>query len=316
MAKKKKNQKAGMVKRKQQKRIKKANSRRKLASRPQQMGNMSEKNAQKILKNIPQLAFEPPLLAINYPQEVIQNAGDTPIPVVIQESITEEFQQELQEKLIEMDLESSPQTPHGLMVKALLYSIGEGAMPVFMNPLIVAIYLKTKANLEGQALDRLSILNAVEEYEKQHVDLIQSMMEAETDSTTEEDANIVDAEIIEPEADDLVLEDSPEILSQEIIESWKASISSLDEEQQERMIEDLEVFVEDYLTIPKEQWSKSTIRKFLGTWFEETVNPTEEDRMSIRETLKNFLEFMKSENHLVDTVVDEMLSVIENQSKE
>ena len=79
----------------------------------------------------------------------------------------------------------------------------------------------------------------------------------------------------------------------EIMKDLEKDLEGLSQQRADRMREDLELFLEDFDPPPVEQWSSSIVDQFFLEWFIEHANPTDEDRLSMRETMLHLFKFLR-----------------------
>ncbi|MBF0288795.1 MAG: hypothetical protein HQM14_13345 [SAR324 cluster bacterium] len=305
MAKKIKKQKAGMLKRKKQKQVKKAVQRRQTASRTHQQPS-SEKELQKLLQKIPILAYEEELDEMRFDENTMRThlEANAPDPQVLNDILLDEFVQDFQKRLKEMDDRTEGSMQKNLMVKGILYALDHQEMPYFINPLIIAIYLRSKADVQGTTLERTEILKAVEDYEKTHTQLIEEMVEALNkvkDETLEAEESFEAAVVERPQVDE------------GLMESFQQTLAELDEEQRERIVEDVEVFVEDFATSPVEEWNAKMLDNFLGNWFIRNLNPVVDDLVSMQNSLEQFFKFLEGKGKIPSDEIQKINHLLEDK---
>lgn len=318
MAKKVKQKKAGMVKRQQQKKAKKADERRKKASRPPARPS-SPQEVQKILAKIPTLALEGAMAGVYFDEEALKAGLEqgTEDPLLLQQLATDESLNNVKDKLLE-DVEHHPtNSQKGLLVRGMLETFDNDKMIPVINPILVGIYLKSKAKVLGQPMSEPLLLKAVKEYDEENAELIEILVKQSGVTLPEtpfasgeeeprfgheqmEDAELVDEPLLAPSKPEV------EVIDDELMEAFKASLEDLDEDQAERRVEDIEVLVEDYLETPITECTGVTIRKFLN-WFKSNQNPLPEDIEAMNESLKVFFTFLQDKGHLTSDVVERII---------
>ncbi len=308
MAKKNKKQKAGMLKRKKQKQVKKAVQRRRSASRAPQQPT-SERELHKLLQKIPILAYEQELDDLRFDKETMRPhlESNVPDPEVLKKALSDEFINDFQKRLKEMDIRTEGSMQKNLMVKGILYALDHDEMPYFINPLIVGIYLRSKAEIQGNTLDRSEILKAVEAYETTHMQFIEELVESMNDTEDE----VLEEEALDDTIDDTIME-TPQI-DEELIEAFHQTLIGLDEDQQDRIKEDIEVFVEDYTTSPLEEWNAEMLDDFLGNWFVENLNPVVDDLVSMQSSLERFFKFLGESERIANEEIQKIIHVLEDK---
>lgn len=305
-----------MLKRKKQKQTRKALSRRQTASRMPQRPN-SEKELQKLLDRLPILAFEPELNDLRFETTLMQGLQETeePEPQLIKKLVTPEFLTNLQERLSQMEPRTTGNMQKNLMVKGVLYTLENSEVPSFINPLIVAIYLRSKADFEGEPLALSQLLKAVEAYETKYMNLIEELLETlkikEDEVMAGTEGILAEEEAAEEEPFIALPEPCP--VEKALMEAYYQTLSDLDEESAERMREDVEVFVEEYITQPVEEWKAPLVDTFLGSWFVENLNPVVEDLISMQNSLEHFFQFLKTQQKIPPDELQTILSLLQNK---
>ena len=306
MAKKAKKQKAGMLKRKKQKQSKKAFDRRRIASRMPQKPS-SEKEVQKILRRLPILAYEPELLDLHFEESLLRPhlERESLDPQIVLNLITAEFLADFQKRLEKMNERTSGEMQKNIMVKGMLYSLEHDQMPHFVNPLIVAIYLRSKAQFEGNTLELHQILKAAEDYEKSHMETIEKMIESpemETDTVEKEELEVIEEK---PSA-------VPPIDSA-LMESYFKTLQEFSEDVEERMREDVEVFLEEYVRQPLEEWTAEMLDDFLGNWFVKNLHPVVDDLISMQNSLEHFIQFLAKHEKISAEKMQTILPLLQDK---
>lgn len=317
MAKKIKKQKAGMLKRKQNKKSKKALQRRQIASRPSQQPS-SEKELQKLLRRIPILAYEPELEAMRLDSDALkaQIDAEEPDPKAIINILNDDFIAGFKTELQTMEERVEHDVQKNLMVKGMLYALEHDEMPHFVNPLIVAIYLKTKADLEDVTLIASQILKAVEKYEMENMELIEALID-EAQAVTAATEAIAAEKAIEEDDEEVGELEAPEAktlqLDSDVLDAFQGTLGDLDDEAKERVGEDIEVFLEDYVTVSVDQWDTALLDDFLGNWFIENANPVEDDMRSMQTSLERLFGFLGDQGKISGEAKDAAMVLLKDQ---
>ena len=300
MAKKAKKQKAGMLKRKKQKLTQKTIDRRRVASRMPQKPS-SEKEVLKILQRLPILAYEPELLDLHFEEASLryQLEQDYPEPQIIKNLISAEFLAEFQERLEKMNVRTSSETQKNMMVRAMLYNLEHDQIPHFANPLIVAIYLRSKAQIEGYALALSQIFNTLKSYDISHKETIEKMIKS-----PDMEADITEIEEIAP---------APPPIDSALVEIYFLTLKEFEETEEERMREDLEVFIEEYVRRPIEEWTAEMMDDFLGNWFIKNLHPLVDDLISMQNTLEHFFQFLAKQEKISAEKMQTILPLLQDK---
>ena len=169
---KKKVRKAGMVKRQQAKKHTKAQERRKFASR-RMISNpqaATQKRLEELLSTLPFLAFSERFEDLKFDIQAVKEEleAKTPEPLLLMRLLTEEFLEGFRARFEEFEKETTPQSPDNLLAKATIHQLDHSnEIPHLSNPMIVAVYLKTRAEALGEvALTRETIHDALNDYEE------------------------------------------------------------------------------------------------------------------------------------------------------
>ena len=166
MAKIKKQRKSGMLRRQKQKRHNKMLLRRKaMPKRKPQLQNSGQ--LEQLLNALPTLAFEPELVDLSMDKarlmELMKN--DKTEPDILMDLLSEEFISELDQRLARLEEEHSEKSiKHGL-ARATRHQLTNSTKKSHLsNPVIVAIFLKTRFALEGRELDIAGLPGAIKEF--------------------------------------------------------------------------------------------------------------------------------------------------------
>tara|TARA_B100000579_G_scaffold435716_1_gene459694 strand:+ start:601 stop:1533 length:933 start_codon:yes stop_codon:yes gene_type:complete len=307
VAKIKKQKKSGMLRRQKQKRHNKMLNRRKvMPKRKPQFQNSAQ--IEKLLNVLPTLAFEPELLDLRMDKarlkELIKNdLSETEILLAL---ISEEFIYELNRRLVSLENANSEKSIKHALSKATRHQLAENSkISQVSNPVIVAIFLKTRLSLEGRELDLEGLPEAMEEFEQKN----------------NENIKLLTDQIQNGEKEDFVSVESEEIDLKEEVEKKKSPLGEkvykkfldlVPLEKLERTEEDLEVFLVDYQPPNINEWDFGMIKHFIGEWFLENANPLKEDLDSMRESLLILFQFLDREELLPNGVLDQVSEFLEN----
>ena len=295
MSKKKgKTKKSGMEKRRQDKRHRKMVKRKKLMNHRSPTQITSPHQLEKLLKTLPNLAFDPMLLDLYLDEEMMKELIEEGLeePQILSRLLTPEFLKELEGRLEDVEDSAVPQSPKALLAKASRHQLQNSEeIPYLSNPLLFAFFLKTRAKAEGNPMKLADLPNAIREFEERNSEWI-----AEASENPELLKNEVE-EDAETQVEDSGQEQFPEDLMQELEKEYE----NLPQQRADRMREDLELFLEDFSPSTKfDQWTTSMIDDFFMKWFVEHANPTDEDKQSMRETMLHFLQFMRERKILAE----------------
>jgi hypothetical protein len=305
---KKKVRKAGMFKRQQAKKHIKAQQRRQFASRKMVSNPQAstQKSLEELLSTLPFLAFSERFEDLKFDVEEVklELEAQTPEPLLLMRMLTEDFLQGFRARFEEFERETTPQSPDNLLAKATVHQLDHSSeIPHLSNPMIVAIYLKTRAEALGEEpLNRETIHNALNDYEVRNSDLIELISEkpgaliygpeAKLPKTATEE---IDDEI-SYESDTEKAERIPPI-SEDVLVNFRKSLD-WPELELSRLEEDLEMFLDDFQPPMYQEWTPNLIDEFINDWFVREANPLEEDMISMRRTMLYFLRYLRDQSLL------------------
>ena len=184
-----------------------------------------------------------------------------------------------------MESTHSEKSIKSVLAKATRHQIANSdKIPYLSNPLLIALFLKTRSAVEGEKLDLNSLPAAMEEFDKRNHDFIQELTKQMEGS--EKDDSILEAD------GELLDEEKPEERTPAIeTDVYNKFMELVPAEKQEQVEEDLEVFLVDFEPPPISEWDSELIKNFLEKWFLENANPLEEDLVSMRQTLLSLFKF-------------------------
>jgi len=293
VAKIRKQKKTGMLKRQQQKRHKKMIRRRKtMPRRKPQLQNSPQ--LEQLLNALPTLAFEPELVDLKMDKarfmELMKN-DQTELDILMA-LLSEEFVSELEQRLAKLESAHSEKSLKFALAKATRHQLAESSKIAHIsNPVIVAIFLKTRSDLQGQELDLAGLPRAMEEFEKNNHEHIQLLTEQiQTDEKGELGSVPDDKYHVEEEFEKRITPVEEEV--------YKKFLDLVPTEKQERTEEDLEVFLVDFKPPNIKEWDSDMVKHFIGEWFVENANPLKEDLDSMRESLLSLFQFLDKEELL------------------
>ncbi len=94
---------------------------------------------------------------------------------------------------------------------------------------------------------------------------------------------------------------------------YKKFFKLVSTEKQEKVEEDLDVFLVDFQPPPIAEWDMRLVKRFLSKWFIENANPLEEDIESMRESLLTLFQFLAEEKLLPETLLDPAKKYLQNE---
>jgi len=306
VAKIRKKKKSGMLKRQQQKRHKKMIRRHKIMpKRKPQLQNSPQ--LEQLLNALPTLVFEPELVDLSMDKvrlmELMKN--DQTEPDMLMDMLSEEFVSELDQRLAMLEAAHSEKSIKSVLAKATRHQLAESnKISHISNPVIVAIFLKTRSALEGQELDLAGLHGAMKEFEQKNHDYFQLLTEQIQTREKDELGSVTDYEHhVEEEFEKRI-----PALEEEV---YKKFLDLVPTEKQERTEEDLEVFLVDFQPPSIKEWDSGMVKHFLGEWFVDNANPLKEDLDSMRESLLSLFQFLDREELLPEGVFDKVSAFLE-----
>jgi len=276
MAKKGKSKKAGMVRRQQQKQHKKALQRHKTIARPGRSG--SSQQLKQLLHALPRLAFAPELDDLRMDTQRLEalQQENLPEPIQVMRLLTPEFLDKLDQYLAQMEEGSGPQSSKNMLAKATRHQLENSEqIPHLSNPLLIALYLRTQAALQGSTLEMDEIYPAMRDFESRNSEFIEQMTA---------DPDLLKNTMLTPEGEEASTAQS---------EGFFQSLSGQPETDVRRIREDVELFLEDFDAPAPTEWTSATISEFVA-WFMAEANPVQDDLQSIQSSLSIYLGFLAS----------------------
>ena len=284
-----------MLKRQQQKRHKKMIRRRKtmLKQKPQLQNSPQ---LEQLLNALPTLAFEPELVDLSMDKarlmELMKN--DQTEPDMLMDLLSEEFVSELDQRLAMLEAAHSEKSIKSALAKATRHQLADSSkIHHLSNPVIVAIFLKTLFTLEGRELDLAGLPGAMKEFEQKNHEHIMLLTEQIQKGEKDELGSVADEE---------------QHVEEEV---YKKFLDLVPAEKQERIEEDLEVFLVDFQPPNIKEWDSGMVKHFIEEWFVENANPLEEDLDSMRESLFSLFQFLDGEKLLPEGVLDQVSAFLE-----
>ena len=306
MAKIRKQNKSGMLRRQQQKRHNKMIRRRKtIPKRKPQLQNSPQ--LEQLLNALPTLAFEPELVDLSMDKvrlmELMKN--DRTEADMLIDLLSEEFVSELDQRLAKLEATYSEKSIKSALAKATRHQLADSSkIPHLSNPVIVAIFLKTRSAVEGRELDLAGLPGAMKEFEQKNHEHIKLLTEQIQTGEKDELGSVADEKnYVEEEVEKRIPPVEDEV--------YKKFLDLVPAEKQERIEEDLEVFLVDFQPPNITEWDTSMLKHFLGEWFVENANPLEEDLDSMRESLLSLFQFLDGEKLLPEGVLDQVSAFLE-----
>ena len=305
---KKKVRKAGMVKRQQTKKHIKSQQRRKFASR-RMISNpqaATQKRLEELLSTLPYLAFSERFEDLKFDVQAVKDEleATTPEPLLLMRLLTDEFLEGFRARFEEFERETTPQSPDNLLAKATIHQLDHSnEIPHLSNPMIVAVYLKTRAEAIGDdTLTRETIHDALNDYEVRNSDLIELISESPSELIYGPEAQIPNSSISEFKGKVSTDSNSEEVVKvppipEKVLADFRESLDWTEEELS-RLDEDLEVFLDDFQPPVYQEWTPDLIDEFINEWFVREANPLEEDLASMRKNMLYFLRHLREKSLL------------------
>jgi len=301
VAKIRKQKKSGMLKRQQQKRHKKMIRRRKtMPKRKPQLQNSSQ--LEQLLNALPTLIFEPELVDFSMDKarfmELMKN--DQTEPYMLMDLLSEEFVSELDQRLAMVEAAHSEKSIKSALAKATRHQLAESSkISNISNPVIVAIFIKTRSALEGRELDLAGLPGAMKEFEQKNHEHIKLLTEQIQTGEKDELGSVTD--------DDYHVEEEFEKRIPPVEEEvYKKFLDLVPAEKLERTEEDLEVFLVDFQPPNIKEWDSGMVKHYIDEWFVENANPLKEDLDSMRESLLSLFHYLDREELLSGGVFDQV----------
>ena len=291
MAKKGKTKKSGMEKRRQDKRHKKMVKRKRLMSHKSPVQITSPHQLEKLLKTLPNLAFDPMLQDLYFDEQMMQEliGEDIQEPQMLSRLLTSDFLEKLGRRLEDVEDSAVPQSPKALLAKASRHQLEHSEeIPHLSNPLLFAFFLKTRAKAEGTSMTMADLPQAIKNFEERNAEWIAGVSEAPELLKND----------FEEESSEKIEETKSGVLPEEIKLGLNNYVEALPSERAERMKDDLELFLEDFGPPPVKEWNGAMIDQFYQEWFVEHANPTDDDRLSMRETMLHLIQFLQDQKLL------------------
>tara|TARA_Y100001970_G_C14244877_1_gene867424 strand:+ start:2598 stop:3527 length:930 start_codon:yes stop_codon:yes gene_type:complete len=309
MAKKLKQKKTGMVRRQQIKRHKKKIRRRLLMPSRRQKIQESPEKIEQILAALPKLAFEPEMndLKMNPSELKLLLEKNLAEIDIFSQLLTDSFINELKSRLANI-VETNPEKSiNSILAKVTQHQIeNKEDIPYISNPLLIAIFLKTKAFLVGEDLSLDNLHQAMEAFNIRNENTLSALSENFPDNGRFEKNKIISTEPKDNESN----KTKKPIIEKSV---YKKFIELFPKQKQQRIEDDLEVFLVDFQPPPLAKWNRSIIENFIGKWFVENANPMEEDLVSMRESLLALFKFLYEEKLISKTFITEVSSFLEKK---
>jgi len=219
--------------------------------------------------------------------------------------ISEEFISELDKKLEMLEVAHSEKSIKHALAKATRHQLAESSKIQYLsNPVIVAIFIKTRFSLEGRELDLEGLPRAIKEFEQKNHERIKLLTE---EIQTDEKDEIVSAAVGGLHLGEEVEKNVPP-LEEKVYKKFLDLVSA---EKLERTEEDLEVFLVDFQPPNIREWDSGMVKHFIGEWFLENANPLQEDLNSMRESLLALFQFLDREELLADGILEQVSVFLE-----
>jgi len=294
MAKKKKVQKQSIKNRQVAKANKRKQIKKKVAAAKAPQKQMSMAKVKKNLKALPGLAFESELVALSFDAEAIKTAQASSeiTPEQIDFAADQgDFKAKFLEAIAAMDTRFGIERDANkqMMTQAMNYFMEQEDSPSCMNQLVVAMYFNSIQRLEtGASFDFNGLDQALKDYDAANEAYFETRNAEMEQAKAAAPATPGELDVIDVPDEPLVASAFSGLLKQ--IETWAES-AELNEDQSERMVDDLTALFDDYAS--EKEWSELsdvTPRKIgsFFSWFERNMNPTDEDMTLLKSSISTF----------------------------
>ena len=262
---------------------------------------------EQLLNALPTLAFEPELVDLSMDKArlmELMKKGQTE-PDMLMDLLSEEFVSELDQRLALLEAAHSEKSIKSALAKATRHQLAESSkIPQISNPVIVAIFLKTRSALEDRELDLAGLPGAMKEFEQNNHEYIKLLTEKIQKGEKDDLVSFAD--------DDHHVEGNFEKRIPAVKdEVYRKFLDLVPAEKQERTEEDLEVFLVDFHPPNIKEWDSGMVKHFIGEWFVENANPLKEDLDSMRESLLSLFQFLDGEELLPGGFLEQVSSFLE-----
>jgi len=302
MAKKIKQKKSGMIRRQQKKRQQKKIRRRlSMPSRVQKNQESSEKIEQ-LLSVLPTLAFEPGLidLGMNKSELKILLEKNMAEIDIFKKLLTDEFILELNSRLTQLVELNPEKSIKSVLAKATQHQIKNDEKKSYIsNPLLIAIFLKTKASVEDIDLNLANLPDAIEKFNLRNEKIISNISQNLPGNESENiDQNIHESSNIDESTKKII-----PVIEKSV---YQKLLETIPVQEKQRIEDDLDVFLVDFQPPPLAEWDLNLVKDFIDKWFIKNANPMEEDIESMRESLLNLFQFLTLEKLLHENFLDDV----------
>ena len=301
MAKKKKQIKAGILKRKQEKKSKK----KKIQKSPKKL---TTQKLQQVLERLGLYIFEPEIEKITVPKERIQQIYEKneEIPLQVMEFVDDDVYQELcNALLLILERTSNSDKLQQVCLKSTLEFMQTERYKQQMNQLVVAKYyhLLSQYQLISIQVTRDNVLQILSDYEKEFSSKLPYYQPKIFSSSKEESTFNLKQKI-----------DTP---IKKLYQDIKKEISiHAPPEKLDLILEDLEVFFEDFLPDKQindiEKITPLLLKRFVR-YVNQTLNPSEEDLKNITISLKYFREALYNLKIFDANMLNKAKEVMQNE---
>ncbi|MDP7630975.1 MAG: hypothetical protein QGF03_10465, partial [SAR324 cluster bacterium] len=150
------------------------------------------------------------------------------------------------------------------------------------NPLLIALYLRTQAALQGSTLEADELYPGLRDFESRNNEFIEQIAE---------DPDLLKNAMLALEGEGVSTSEAATATAQG--EGFFQSLSGQPETDARRIREDVELFLEDFEAPAPTEWTPATVGEFV-VWFMEEANPVQDDLQSIQSSLGAYLGFLTS----------------------
>ena len=271
---------------------KKAGMRHKtIARRPGRSG--SSQQLKQLLHTLPRLAFAPELDDLRMDTQRLEalQQENLPEPIQVMRLLTPEFLDKLDQYLAQMEEGSGPQSSKHMLAKATRHQLENSEqIPHLSNPLLIALYLRTQAALQGSTLEADELYPGMRDFASRNNEFMEQMAE---------DPDLLKNAMLAPVKNAMLALEGEGVSTSEAAtataqgEGFFQSLSGQPETDARRIREDVELFLEDFDAPVPTEWTSATISEFVA-WFMAEANPVQDDLQSIQSSLSIYLGFLAS----------------------
>ena len=223
--------------------------------------------------------------------------------------LTDSFISDIKSRLTQI-VESNPEKSlKSILARATQHQLENAEKSLYIsNTLLIAIFLKNKASVEGNELILENLANEIKKFNERNEKALSNL----TENLPDNESFNFNEEENEPFKEDMSTKTPLPVIEPSV---YRKFLGHLPNQEKQRIEDDLDVFLEDFRPPPMDGWDKNLVKNFFENWFIENANPMEDDLEGMRESLMHLFKFLNTEKLISKIFFNEVSLYLKKDQK-